>query len=348
LLVLHIGRHKCGSSSIQSFMSGNAERLRELGVLYPGIGRNRDAHHQLAQQLRNGDFGSIDQIAALKADHADDCVVVSSEGLWQLRESEVAELRARTARQNVMIVLYIRDLAGWIPSRYNEYTRRGINLLNFDEFYERHNLSNGLRIVSSAELWARSFGWENIRVRSLDKRSLTGGTLVDDFLSLFGLSLVDFGGADAAGLEPRNLSLGWKVLEVLRAQFAELARHPDNHETRRGRPYLKRHIASALRESLVDLMAQLNLSSQRTQYVSARQWSECDDVYGREVERLNQKLVGPKIPLPEPQMIVERPFLPTIHQIPSAERREIASRLAGGTGRRFLPPAVVEQARLAL
>ena len=329
-------------------MSCNAERLRELGVLYPTIGRNRNAHHQLAQQLRNGDYAPIDQIAALKADHADEYVVVSSEGLCLIRDSEIAELGARTAHLPVRVVVYIRDLAGFISSLYNELTRKGINLSNFDEFFIRDSLDSLLRILNGIEAWAGIFGWENIRVRSLDKRSLTGGTLIDDFLSVFGLSLVDFGGAAAAGLEPQNLSLGWKVLEVLRAQFSEIDRHPENRETRRGRTHIKRHIASALRDSVVEVMTQLDLSSQRTQYISARQWSECNEVYGREVERLNQRLVGPKIPLPEPQLIAERPFLPTIQQIPSAERRDIASRLGGGTGRRVLPPAVVEQARAAL
>jgi hypothetical protein len=348
LLVLHIGRHKCGSSSIQYFMSCNAERLREFGVLYPTIGRNRNAHHQLAQQVRAGEFDVIDRIAALKSEHADEFVVVSSEGLSLVREPEVAELRARTARHPVLIVIYIRDLAGWIPSRYNEFTRRGHNLLDFDDFFERSDVYGGMKIASGAELWGRSFGWENVRVRSLDKRSLAGGTLIDDFLSLFGLSLEDFGGADAAGLEPQNLSLGWKALEVLRAQFNALARHPENNEIRRGRSHVKRRIAGGLRASVVDVMEQLNLSSQRTQYVSARQWHVCSEVYGREVERLNRKLVGAEIPLPDPRAIMERPFLPTLQQIPADERREIAARLGPGSGRRRLPPEIVEQARLAL
>ena len=322
--------------------------MREFGVLYPRVGRNRDAHHQLAQQLRNGTFESFDRITAATADHPDRHVVISGEGISLLCEQEISEIRARTAPHHVLILLYIRDLAGWLPSRYNQFTWKGINLLNFDEYYKQRNLSNGFRIVSSAEHWARCFGWENIRVRSLDKRSLAGGTLIDDFLSVFGLSLADFGGAEAAGLEPQNVSLGWKALEVLRVQFGELARHPENLETRRGLPRIKRRFTSALRDGVVDVMAQLDLASQRTQYLSARQWSECNEVYGLEVEKLNQKLIGPKIPLPDPNVITERPFLPTLQQIPADERREIAARLGPGSGRRRLPPEIVEQARMAL
>ncbi len=103
-----------------------------------------------------------------------------------------------------------------------------------------------------------------------------------------------------------------------------------------------------MRDAVVDVMAQLDLASQRTQYLSARQWSECNEVYGLEVENLNQKLIGPKIPLREPRLIADRPFLPTVEQIPFAERREVAARLSGGTGRRHLPSEIVELARMAL
>lgn len=348
MLVIHIGRHKCGSSSIQQFMSCNAEELRNLGVLYPNTGRSRHAHHQLTTQLCNGGYADIDSIISLNASHPEAHIVVSSEGLCLLDARHIVELRRRIGRQDVMIVIYIRDLAGWISSAYNESTKSGINLRDFDEFYLRRDLSNGLKILYCAEQWGQSFGWENIRVRSLDERSLCGGNLINDFLSIFGLSLENFGGANAQGLEPQNVSNGWKVLEVLRAQFGQLALDSQNYEIRKNHSRIRRRTATGLRDVVIRIMTELNINLDRAQYISARQWHECNESYAREVEKLNRVLIGPQIPITEPTLITERPFLPTIQEISVDERRAIAQRLHGAVFPRFLRESVVAQARTAL
>jgi hypothetical protein len=348
VLVLHVGLHKCGSSSIQYFMSCNAAKLRELGILYPKVGRNHHAHHPLANQLRNDVFEDIDSLTAMAAEHTGNDIVISSEDLSLLRNSQVLELRRRFGDQDILVVFYVRELSGLAPSKYNEHTRKGMNLINFDEFWSKHNLSNGLKLSYRAVQWAESFGWANIRVRSLDRRSLVGGNLMDDFLSIFDLSLADFGGTDAPGLEPQNVSNGWKVLEVLRAQFGQLALNPTNFEIRRNRPYIRRKTATQLRNTVVGIMSELNLAATRTQYISAQQWKQCNEAYAREVETLNKKLIGPDIPLPEPQIVTERPFLPTIGEIAPEELREIAERLHSGLGSHALTGDIIAQARLAL
>jgi hypothetical protein len=342
MLVLHIGRHKCGSSSIQYFMSCNAERLRELGVIYPTVGRKFHAHHALATKLRANAYEEFDSILDLHADRAEH-VVVSSEELSLLSPMQITEVRRRTDRHKAVVVFYIRDLVGMIPSIYNERTRKGMNLLDFDSFYRTNNLSRGLKIFARAEVWAQSFGWENVRIRSLDPRNLSGATLIDDFLSIVRLSLGDFGSDEAPGLHPQNVSHGWKVLEVLRAQFAEVAPHRENLEIRRGRPYIQRRLASSLRASVQEIMAELNLDSQRAQYVSAQQWKECHEAYGRLVAHLNKVQVGHTIPIPEYQMIKERPFLPSLGEISMGERREIAARLQRQNWPRSLADTVVSQ-----
>lgn len=348
MLVLHVGRHKCGSSSIQYFMSCNAAQLRELGVLYPEVGRNHHAHHPLANRLRDDVYEDIDSLTAMAAEHTDNDIVISSEDLSLLRHSQILELRRRCVDQDILIVIYVRELSKLVPSKYNEHTRKGMNLVNFDEFWSRHNLSNGLKLSQRAAQWADIFGWANVRVRSLDRRSLVGGNLMDDFLSIFDLSLADFGGTNALGLEPQNVSNGWKVLEVLRAQFGQLALNPANFEMRRNCPYIRRKTATQLRNAVVEIMSELGLAATRTQYISAQQWKQCNEAYVREVETLNKNLVGPDIPLPEPQIVTERPFLPTIGEIAPAELREIAERLHGGLGSHALTGDVIAQARLVL
>jgi hypothetical protein len=348
VLVLHIGRHKSGTSSIQYFMSCNANRLRELGVLYPMVGRKRHAHHALAAGLCANIYEELDSIIDLHASSSEKHVAVSSEELSLLSSSQIAEVRRRIDRHNATVVFYIRDLAGIMPSIYNERTIKGMNLLDFDSFYEAQNLSSGLKMLTRAEQWAKHFGWENVRVRSIDPRNLSGGTLINDFLSIFRLSLKDFGAAKAPGLHPQNVSHGWKVLEILRAQFGELALHQENFEIRRGRPHIQRRVASSLRNSVVNVMAELNLDSQRTQYISAQQWKECNESYGRVVARLNEKLIGHTIPMPKDHIVTERPFLPSMGEIPFEERREIAARLQRGAWSGSLANPIIARALSAL
>ena len=51
-VILHIGRHKSGTSSIQHCLNRNVDLLSAAGILYPKHGRGgRVAHHDIAKAL---------------------------------------------------------------------------------------------------------------------------------------------------------------------------------------------------------------------------------------------------------------------------------------------------------
>ena len=327
MLILHIGRHKCGSTSIQYFLSRNAERLAELGVSYPKVGRVLHAHHGLSSALVADREEELLEVLGLERADPERKFVLSSEGLELLKPRQINALKARVGDTRVRIVVYVRDLSGLVPSRYSERTKKGANTLDFDRFFDKHGqfrrLDNSLRV----ELWARAFGWENLRIRSLDSRSLTGGNLIADFLSILGLELSALGGRQARGLEPQNVSNGWKVLEVLRAQYTHFAPYEEHQFKKKNRSVLSRDVHWGMRTLMVHIMTELGLDAERTQYLSARQWQRCDDVYTQDIENLNKYIVGPPLPQPEQRMNQDRPFLPSIELIPIEERRAIAARL---------------------
>lgn len=333
MLILHIGRHKCGSTSIQHFMACNAKTLRDFNVVYPSLGRQRHAHHGLAAALKRRRFDVFDEIVRAHKERAGQKTIISSEEMCLLRPDQIQELKNRIGAVETLVVMYIRDLVGWLPSKYAEYTKKGLNFDNFDAFFDRHNLKRGLKLASRAEQWAKVFGWSNVRIRSLDSRNLTGGTLIDDFLSTFELSLLQLGGPGAKGLERRNVSYGWKVLEVLRSQYVQLGSHRQFYEIRKDRPCINRDLTVHMRGAVLRIMSDLGLDVERTQYVSAQQWQKCNSIYTRELEKLNRKLVGPKLLLPSEREIKERPFLPGIERLPAEERHEIERRLQGVTTR---------------
>lgn len=317
MFVLHVGRHKCGSTSIQKLLADNADSLREHGVLYPSIARPHAAHHLLARHLKCGNAEELNEIIELERRHPTERLVLSSEDIGSLPPSRISQLKDRIGACETLVVIYIRDLIGWLPSIYGESTKIGANVADFDEFYVGQLQSSYTCLSQYCQNWASEFGWHNLRVRSLDSRSLSGGKLIEDFLSVLGLSRADLGAPEEP---PRNVSLGWKVLEVLRAQFARIRRQfgafPVTWEA-----------AARIRGLVVRILTNLGLSEQRTQYLSARQCEDADRSYRLELEKLNGNIVGPPLPFPHPPAIMDRPFLPTLDRIPLDERREVARRM---------------------
>src|SRR5262245_9279802 len=108
LFILHIGRHKAGSSSIQNFLALNAKKLQRLGVLYPEIGRtkkhrgrfageNHWAHHDLVREINNDlradpHLGGWSDVGKLATSNPDKKIVISSEGFETLKKPQIAKL----------------------------------------------------------------------------------------------------------------------------------------------------------------------------------------------------------------------------------------------------------------
>jgi hypothetical protein len=94
-----------------------------------------------------------------------------------------------------------------------------------------------------------------------------------------------------------------------------------------GRPRRAR-VGSRLRKACIRIMRELELDHERAQYLTREQHAECDAAYARDVLRLNERIVGPRLPLPDMRAIDERPFLPALERIPADQRIEISRRLA--------------------
>ena len=57
-LLLHAGRHKTGTSSLQLTLTKNFDKLLEYGILYPKTGRQAFAHHEFAILMRKKNIKS--------------------------------------------------------------------------------------------------------------------------------------------------------------------------------------------------------------------------------------------------------------------------------------------------
>lgn len=195
-LILHIGVHKTGTTSIQRFLSRNSQALRRQGILYTESGRPLtypDGHHQLAWALlgRNGVRDLACWSDVLAEFRASDCPValLSSEGLCTLRDRQVAKLAALVGGFDVRVIMYVRDPVSYMIASY----KMGIILSNrtesLGEFVRREIHRCDFR--RSHGTWCRHFGAGSVLLLSYEAAA-RGAGLIPHFLAQLALDPAAF------------------------------------------------------------------------------------------------------------------------------------------------------------
>lgn len=233
-VLLHIGPHKTGTTTVQAAFHQNRAAAAGQGVLYPGrtghpmIGAMAAATGKaLATNTLEGGRaqwqGILDEVHAAPGSRA----VVSSEFLSEAPADRIAGIVDGLGRDRVQVVITLRPLVRILASQWQQYmqNRPALNYsdeLDYDgwlhqmldepgasaftpSFWQRHAHD---RLV---ETWVREVGADRVTVVTVDERDRRG--LLDAFEALTGL--------EAGTLEPRQLtanrSLTLPEVEMLRA-----------------------------------------------------------------------------------------------------------------------------------
>lgn len=142
-LVVHIGPHKTGITSIQRALAGEYERLRDTGILYPKAGRMRNGkmlpwHHPLVLSLieeLNRDGGCHLHYSEIVSDMSEeiketkpDTVIISSEVLARehLSSQVFRDIKSLFPKAERIWVAYLRKQDNLAISRYAEHIKVGI------------------------------------------------------------------------------------------------------------------------------------------------------------------------------------------------------------------------------
>src|SRR5689334_21560361 len=134
MIVIHIGLKKSGSASLQTFLHENAERLRELSMFYPTVGRKtRIAHHNFAHEIHgykkfDPKLGILTECAQDWGDCAERVMILSSEMFEEVETNEALKMKStllENRRSDFRIFLVIRDLVDLIPSSYAQKVKSG-------------------------------------------------------------------------------------------------------------------------------------------------------------------------------------------------------------------------------
>lgn len=332
MIILHIGLHKAGSTTVQTYLRDNADLLAEAGVIYPAIGRAERsiAHHRLAADLRAGeaDPSQWAEIVALAEANPDKRVVIASEGF---QSADPAAVRTMFGDHPVKVFCYHRDAAQRFISVYGHGAKNGFRATEFDTVFNNQFAMKRTYIGDTLKAWADAFGAGNVRVRSLHPSCLADGDLMSDVFEVLGL------GADAEtrlGLRKvgaRNVSPGWKALETLRALYHDLGPgRPDPETTPDGRT-----ARGALLKRALQAEARLGLTGKGL-YLTEEQMRramalEDQDIAGMQAAGIDCKLKPITL-----DGFTPREFLPEFSRVPGDEAAALLRDMLGSVVRDYV------------
>ena len=183
--ILHIGRHKSGTSSLQHFMAGNRDFLAGQGIVYPRAGsRNGIAHHLLAAECNHNlsDGNGLPAMVEALRDQTSgfDTVLLSSEAFQNLTRLDRLEgVLAALGVTERRIFCYVREHVDYAVSAFRQYVHRQVDFVTFDDFTARLGAMDVF-----VTRW-QQFG--DLSIHWYDRKRLHKGDIVEDFLCRAGL-----------------------------------------------------------------------------------------------------------------------------------------------------------------
>lgn len=183
-VILHIGRHKTGTSSLQVFLDRNTELLNEHGYIYPRMIYRGNAHHPLGESLKRSitDRMSVPEIRELTHHyrrkivrrflHKRKKLIFSSES-FQNCDPKVIRQVFNSERFNVKVICYFRDQVSYYCSAYNQKVHANIFSADVADFGFDGDY------ISFTDEWTAEF--DHLECRVFDRSQLYKGDVVTDF-----------------------------------------------------------------------------------------------------------------------------------------------------------------------
>ena len=215
-LVLHVGVHKTGTSSIQAALGANEKQLNKQGVFPLKVGRKEPGYCQHHIKWgKEGLWGSLvlkKEVYEIK--QAGGTCIVSMEEISRSSEDELKEIKAVFDGFEFLIVMYVRDHPEWFQSCILQSQKSKARLCDFHSLKvlpEQESRQNSDFLVI-AERFERVFGRGTVHARLYDRSLFENGNAVDDFLKVIGI--LDLSTYDTS--HERNVSFTVEMADVIR------------------------------------------------------------------------------------------------------------------------------------
>jgi len=201
-IVIHVGVHKTGSTSIQEFLRAHRTTLHELGTdFYLGVHfpSNHVELHTATMRVDRASPFKLDR--DLRVDEAYrqqvkervstyvrnttcQCVVFSAEGLSYLRyQDEMERLKAMFPEGRIEIVMYIRDARSFLASYRKEMKKHVMpEVIDKDSFAYTGEDSWLVDFDSRLSAFRGTFGAQNVRSLDYDEELRSARNIIPSFL----------------------------------------------------------------------------------------------------------------------------------------------------------------------
>lgn len=201
-ILLHIGTHKTGSTSIQSFCFRNRRTLLQQGLLYPETFVKWHGHHPLPWSVGLPHIHkdpSLDitrivrmiesEIASASAQR----VLLSSEDFEYLHREAVARLLSQFQEAEVRVIAYLRRQDELLESEYahNVVADEVRYVGTIHDFYMSQNPIARYDYEELLNKWESGPRRPTITVRPFEPRQFHGGSLLRDFCHSIGVTWDD-------------------------------------------------------------------------------------------------------------------------------------------------------------
>ena len=195
-LVLHIGGHRTGSTSIQAALHSSKSKLLSSGVLYPATGLQNVAHHTLAIALRETEASQpfeamLEDLSREVTVSKCETVVLSSEELvhpYELSGKRLAALLS--CFTSVRVVCFLRHQAPLLESGYKFEVLwdSSVQTIDFADYVHRNTIGDHLGYSHIEPLYRAARPDIEIRFGSF-AAAQRSGSLVREFYRIAGLPL---------------------------------------------------------------------------------------------------------------------------------------------------------------
>ncbi len=218
MVVLHVGTHKTGTTSIQKMLAANEDHFAHEGLCYPQLTRVGAGHHNLVWDLLDDErydpaAGSFAELVAELGRDQPPRVLLSAEGFEYLYERPATARRLKEglegAGYQVEVVLALREVPGYLESLFYELKKHGLSV-DLSGFVDEA-VSNGsihlrdmafcLRYEELTDSFASVFGAGSLHVLAY------GPSIVPSFFArvgaLLGTTLTEIPEWDRSNVRPQ-------------------------------------------------------------------------------------------------------------------------------------------------
>jgi len=192
-LILHIGTHKTGTTSIQNVLESSKDKLKDFGFLYPQTNRepwpNLTKHCSVFEAAINNDTSVAEYERKILLDEFNDSnchtMILSEEGLSKNEKCFSDFFKTFKKDFEISVICYLRRQDFFIESMYNQFVREAKReSRTITQFVGLNKMQDWMNYYEMIEKWKNIA--DHIMIRNFDEELKTKG-LLNSFSSLAGL-----------------------------------------------------------------------------------------------------------------------------------------------------------------